>query len=200
MRLILIRHGETACNVADIWHGWDDCELTAVGIAQAESLAARLAAENIACVHCSDSKRAIQTAQAVAKPHGLTPIPDARFRERFAGEFEGLSVEEVVRMRPRVWEERASDYWGWSPTGGETFRQLLSRTLTGLEALKNSYPEDTIALVGHMGTVRTLMSHLADVPMKKTYEMDFPSTGVSIFRFDDGRVHVEALNDIAHIR
>lgn len=51
-----------------------------------------------------------------------------------------------------------------------------------------------------MGTVRTLMSHLADVPMKKTYEMDFPSTGVSIFRFDDGRVHVEALNDIAHIR
>src|SRR2546430_694451 len=105
MRLILIRHGQTPCNLAEIWHGWDNCDLTPLGLEQAGAVGRRLAGERIDAVYCSDSPRAVQTAQAVAAPHGLEPIPDAGLRERGAGEYEGIAVAEIERRRPTVWEE-----------------------------------------------------------------------------------------------
>lgn len=199
MHLVLIRHGQTQCNREDIWHGWDDCELTEVGRAQAEALASRLESQPIAAVYSSDIRRAMQTAETVARPHSIRPESSPAFRERSAGEFEGLSTAEVVRRRSQIWEERAADYWGWSPPGGETFYQVRERTVRGLERLKKAHAGETIALVGHMGTVRVLICHLAGVPMEDTYSMEFPSTGVSTFRFDGDAVHVETLNDAAHI-
>ena len=86
MRLILVRHGQTNCNVENVWHGWDDCELTAEGQLQAEAVATRLTGEPIEAVYSSDSRRALQTAAAIAAPHGLHPVPDAGLRERHAGD------------------------------------------------------------------------------------------------------------------
>jgi broad specificity phosphatase PhoE len=199
MRLFLIRHGQTTCNLSEIWHGWDDCELTEAGRAQAEAVAERLAREPIAAVYCSDLRRAIQTAEAVARRHGLTPRTDLAFRERSAGQFEGMREADVVRVRPHVWEERAADFWAWSPPGGETFRELLARTMAGVERIRRSHPDETVVLVGHMGTVRALASHLGGIPMEKTYEMEFPSTGVSTFDFDQESVRMSGLNDAAHV-
>src|SRR5579872_5738221 len=109
MRLILVRHGETVCNVQEIWHGWDACELTARGLAQAAAAGMRLAQEPVAAVYSSDAPRALQTARAIAGPHRLQPIPEPGLRERKAGEFEGVPVSEVEARFPAVWEERAAD-------------------------------------------------------------------------------------------
>src|SRR5579872_5203496 len=119
MRLILVRHGETACNLEDIWHGWDECDLTERGREQAAAVGARLALEPIAAVYSSDVPRALQTARAIASPHGLEPIPEPGLRERNAGDFEGLRMSEVEARYPTVWEDRAADFWGWGPPGGE---------------------------------------------------------------------------------
>src|SRR5437588_1248938 len=113
MRLILVRHGQTACNLREVWHGWDNCELTEAGLRQAEQTAARLAREPIAAVYSSDSRRALQTARAIAAPHGIDPILEPGLRERNAGEFEGVGVDEILTRHPTVWEERNADFWGW---------------------------------------------------------------------------------------
>src|SRR5438270_463330 len=112
MRLILVRHGQTNCNVENVWHGWDDCELTAEGQLQAEAVATRLTGEPIEAVYSSDSRRALQTAAAIAAPHGLYPVPDAGLRERHAGEFEGLTMQEIVSRHPTIWQDRDADLWG----------------------------------------------------------------------------------------
>ncbi|HLJ67303.1 MAG TPA: histidine phosphatase family protein [Chloroflexota bacterium] len=199
MRLILVRHGETACNVRDVWHGWDDCALTERGLEQAQAIAARLADEPIDAVYCSDAPRALQTAQAVAGPHGIRPIPDPGLRERNAGAFEGVATTEVVARHPRIWEERNADYWGWSPPGGETFRQVLERVEAVLERIAAQYPDGTVVLVTHMGPVRVLISRLAGISLAGTYELSFPSTCLSIFSIGDGAGTVELLNDAAHL-
>ncbi|HZU13956.1 MAG TPA: histidine phosphatase family protein, partial [Chloroflexota bacterium] len=128
-RLIVIRHGQTRCNLEQIWHGWDDCELTHEGLGQASAAGQRLAAEPITAIYSSPSRRAMQTAEAVAAPHGLTPIPDERLRERNAGEYEGVAVDQIILQNPAIWTQRDADYWGWSPPGGETFRQVLERSM-----------------------------------------------------------------------
>lgn len=108
-------------------------------------------------------------------------------------------MDEVIRINPRVWEERSADYWAWRPPRGETFHEVRRRTMEGLERIKARHPSETVALVGHMGTVRVLISALLGIPIEETYEMPFPSTGVSIFSFDGSTVTVEVLNDATHV-
>lgn len=198
MRLILVRHGQTRCNTENVWHGWDSCELTAVGLAQAEAVAARLAGERVDVVYSSDSLRALQTARAIAAPHGLAPVPDPGLRERNAGDFEGRLVDEVVARHPGIWEERAADYWGWSPPHGESFRTVLTRSLDVVNRLRAQHDDGTVVVVTHMGPLRVLISHFAGIPLAQTYETSFASTGVSIFSLDGGGPRVEVLNDASH--
>ncbi len=199
MRLIVVRHGQTACNTDNIWHGWDDCELTETGVAQAQAVGDRLAAEHIDAVYSSDSRRALQTARLIAAMHGLQPVPDAGLRERQAGQFEGLAVDEVVSRHPTVYEERATDYWGWRPPGGESFHEVRERTLAVIRRLQARHEGGTVVIVTHMGPLRVLMSHFAGISLAKTYEVAFPSTGVSIFSLNGDSARVEALNDAAHV-
>jgi len=200
MRLILVRHGQTTCNVREIWHGWDECELTDVGRQQAEATAARLAGEQIDAIYSSDSTRALQTARIIGSRHGLEPMPERGLRERMAGDFEGLDVANVVALHPNVWEERAADYWGWRPPGGETFREVLARATAVIERLQEAHPRGTVVAVTHMGVTRALITELAGISLAETYNLPFPSTGVSIFTLEDDKAPVvEALNDAAHV-
>jgi broad specificity phosphatase PhoE len=198
MRLILIRHGQTTCNLEDVWHGWDDCELTEEGRRQAAAVAARLAGEHIAAVYTSDLRRAWQTARVVSERHGLEPVVDAGLRERHSGEFEGMRVEDVTAAHPTVWEERNADYWGWRPPGGETFTEVWRRVSGVLDRLKQTHDGQTVVMVTHMCPVRLLTVHLTGISIEDTYRQQLPSTGVSIFSLDGDHVAVEILNDDSH--
>lgn len=199
-RIILVRHGQSGCNVSDIWHGWDQCELTETGRRQAQAVAARLQSEPVGAIYSSDSRRAQETAEAIAAPHQLRLIMDPNLRERQAGEFEGVSTAEVVSHYPTVWQDRDADYWGWHPPGGETFCQVLDRALLVVERVRREHLGETIVLSTHMGVTRVLISHLGAIPIEDTYREPFPSTAVSIFAFEDnGIVRAEVINDAGHI-
>jgi alpha-ribazole phosphatase len=199
MRLILVRHGQTNCNVEDVWHGWDDCELTAEGQSQAEAVATRLAGEPIVAVYSSDSRRALQTAAAIAAPHGLHPIPDAGLRERHAGDFEGLTTQEIVSRHPTVWQDRDADLWGWGPPGGEAFQTVLERGLAVIHRLAERHSHETVVAVSHMTMVRALLCWLGHIPLAETYTHPFPSTGVSILTIEGDESRLEVLNDASHV-
>lgn len=120
-----------------------------------------------------------------------------RFRLQPRRQGPGLTSLEVEQRPPGVWEERAEDFWVWSPPAGETFRAVPARGLTGMERLRAEFPAGTVAVVGHVGTVRVLTSHFLDIPRETIYEMDFPSTGVSTCKLDGDWAHAEVLNDAA---
>ena len=87
-RLFLIRHGETEGNALRIVQR-PDIPLSPRGVAQAERLARRLAAEGIARIVASDYARALTTAehvrQATAAPLTIEPL----LRERNFGDLRG---------------------------------------------------------------------------------------------------------------
>lgn len=199
MRLILVRHGETACNRQEIWHGWDECELTERGLSQAEAVADRLAGEHIDAVYSSPSRRAFQTAAAIARPHGLTPIVEEGLRERNAGDFEGMALPEVEAISPTVWADRDADLWGWSPPGGETFAQVLSRVRETVERIRARHEGQTVVVATHMGPVRVLICELAGISIEDTYRMAFPSTCVSVFELENTGPRIVVLSDATHI-
>ncbi len=69
--IILIRHGETAWNVDEIFRGRIDVELNETGTKQAELLAEYLSKVRIEAIYSSPLKRALKTAEIIAGYHKL---------------------------------------------------------------------------------------------------------------------------------
>ncbi|MGE5819264.1 MAG: histidine phosphatase family protein, partial [Deltaproteobacteria bacterium] len=69
-QVIIVRHGETEWNIANIRQGHLDSPLTEDGLAQAKALARRLMRERFSALYSSDLGRAMQTARIIAETTG----------------------------------------------------------------------------------------------------------------------------------
>jgi len=83
MNIILVRHAESEANRLGILQGQKiDTSLSKRGLNQAKLVAKRLENEKISAIYASDLKRAMETAQEIAKFHNLKVRPDKRLREK----------------------------------------------------------------------------------------------------------------------
>jgi phosphoserine phosphatase len=147
----LIRHGATEWNRADLAQGHADIELNDEGRAQAAASAQRLAGEDVDAVYSSDLGRSMATASAIAEPHGLEVVPDPDLREVDQGEWTGLHPDEIARRWPDLWGEARHHS---ARPGGEGPADVRKRSLAALRRVVKEYPDGTVAVVSHGGTIR----------------------------------------------
>ena len=146
MRLLLIRHGETALNAARILQP-PDTPLSERGLAQAAALARRLAGEPIAAVWSSDLPRAWQTAVAIAGGRAIRAEP--LLQERNFGDWRGQPYDSLG-FDPLAALE--------APPGGESaraFDERIARAWVQAEAAAAELP-GALALVTHGLVIRRL--------------------------------------------
>ena len=92
--LHLVRHGQSTWNVEGRLQGQVDLpELTALGRAQASSVAALLSRLEAQRLLTSDLVRAVQTAEIIGEAIGLVPIPTTLLREQHYGALQGLTTD-----------------------------------------------------------------------------------------------------------
>lgn len=99
--LALLRHGQSAWNLADRFTGWVDVDLTAEGEAQARQAGVLLAQSGVAFdgLFCSVQTRAIRTGTLALEAAGLAWLPvvkDWRLNERHYGGLTGLNKTETA--------------------------------------------------------------------------------------------------------
>jgi len=166
LRLIVIRHAQTVWNAAGRIQGQSDPELSKAGLKQCEMLAGRLASTSIDALYTSDLSRARRTAEAVASRHpGVRLEVDARLREIDLGAWEGATGAGLEADWPelsKAWRERPS--WDLVPKGegSVAFQQRVLDTFSGIAA--SSDEEGSVAVVTHIGLIRTLLSIIVGAP------------------------------------
>lgn len=152
MRLLLIRHGETALNAARVLQP-PDTPLSLRGLSQARALAARLADEQFAAIWSSDLPRAWQTATTLA---GDRPVhSEPLLRERDFGEWRGRPYDSLG-FDPMGAQE--------APPGGESiagFDTRLARAWASAVATASA-GEGTLVLVTHGLVIRRLLQRHID--------------------------------------
>jgi len=94
--ILLIRHGETALNVARVLQPADTL-LSERGIAQADALAQRLAGMGVRAILSSDLPRALRTAEAIAAATGATIEATPLLQERNFGDWRGRPYDALPR-------------------------------------------------------------------------------------------------------
>ncbi|HEY6960847.1 MAG TPA: histidine phosphatase family protein [Gaiellaceae bacterium] len=170
--LLLVRHGETDWNREGRWQGWADPPLNPTGREQARTLAEELRETPFDAVYSSDLRRARETAEIVAEPHGVPVVVDPGLREIDVGSWSGLTREEI--------RERYPD--GVRPDG-ETHAEHATRTLEAVERIARAHPGGRILLVAHGGTTRALHDVTSEEPYRPV-----PNCHVLELRFRDGRL------------
>jgi probable phosphoglycerate mutase len=155
-RVIAIRHGETAWNVATRLQGHLDIELNTKGVWQAAQAAQALASEPIDAVYSSDLLRAWQTANAIAHATNAPLVANPGLRERGFGIFEGRTYAEIELEWPEQsvhWRKRVPD---WAPPGGESLVAMRERVTNTVNALAAQHVGGQIVLVAHGGVMDIL--------------------------------------------
>lgn len=153
----IFRHGETDYNKEKRWQGCGiDTNLNENGIKQAHELAKILASENLQIIYSSCLKRAVETAEIIAKSANIEVKRIEDLREGCFGDAEGMCKAEVAKKYPELfglWYDDETDYMDVAFPGGETKREMQRRMFGVFEKLLNT-SENIIGVASHGSSIR----------------------------------------------
>ncbi len=174
MRLLLIRHAESVGNRELRLQGQAEFPLTERGRRQAKELAASLAERQVIAVYSSPIRRALDTAEAIASPLGLTVEVQTALQEYDFGKLSGLTWPEIREQRPQLIEQLLSDSSDYPNYPGEEGRELFrQRVCEALWAIAERHAgEESVAVVTHAGPIGVF---LLDV-LQRGYQRPMPFT------------------------
>ncbi|MBP1182779.1 2,3-bisphosphoglycerate-dependent phosphoglycerate mutase [Methylobacterium sp. PvR107] len=132
--LVLVRHGQSAWNLENLFTGWRDPDLTERGVAEARAAGRGLKREGYSfdAAFTSELVRAQRTCALLLEEMGLRDlavIRDPALNERDYGDLSGLN-KDAARAR---WGDAQVHAWRRSydvrPPGGESLKDTAARVL-----------------------------------------------------------------------
>ncbi len=195
-KIYLIRHGETDWNKERRFQGQKNIALSDFGRKQAEQLASHLQSKKFDAIYASDLSRARETARIIAAKHRLPVNCSSDFRERYCGEWEGLTFDELVSKYPD-WEKV-------TPVGGkygiEQTEQVQNRFLRKCETLATQHLGGQIAIVAHGFCITVFLEAITKgVYGPKSGRLLNTSCTHLIYRKDRNWL-VQKYNDVSHLK
>ncbi len=198
-KLLLVRHGITEMNSSRKFSGHTDVDLSEEGFRQAERLGERLAKEQINAVYCSDLKRAVSTAEVITRGHETEISNCFELREIHYGDLEGLSFDEISRDHPEVAKDLRNSFLELSFPGGEDFKGFTARVCSFLDKLDTQAEEQTVLVVAHGGSLRTLLCNLLGFGQEHWRKFRFDNASLTIVDIYSRGAILSLLNDTSHL-
>ena len=166
-KVYLIRHGlPDFPNGKGMCIGTTDIPMGEKGLTQAAKMAEIL--PPVTAVFSSPLTRAVQTAQAIGMP--VTILDD--LREMYAGEWDGLTFDEIRERYPELYAARFHDLTIPLP-GAEDHAEGLARFKGAMEKAAHQSPGD-FAVVAHGGIIAQFLQDVSGAWRKPDYTEIIP--------------------------
>ena len=199
MKLYIIRHGQTDWNVEGKIQGRQDIPLNDMGRRQARALADGMKSRPVASVYSSPKRRAMETAEAIAGPLGLTVKAVPQLMEIGYGDWEGRSAEDILTTDRELYESWWQHPATVAPPGGETLNQVDERCRQAWDMIRSGMKGDT-AVVAHGGTLAHFIVHLLEgQPEAKEIVVSNASITTMDYDPESGACRLVDLNDCSHL-
>lgn len=188
-RFFMIRHGFSEANNHHLFAGHSDFPLTDIGRVQAERCAEALRAERIDAIYSSDISRAYDTARPIAKDHCLEIIPHKGLREIYAGEWEGLSFDELGAKYAESFGVWKDDLGSAHPDGGESIAELFERIIATVCEIARENEGKTLCITTHATPVRAVtVASMGGNSADMSKVGWTPNAAISLFEYEDGKI------------
>lgn len=181
MNLLLIRHACTDWAGKRLTGWMPGVYLNDKGHAQAAALAQRLADISLAAIYSSPLERALETAQPLAKAHGLTVQVCHGLSEIDHGDWAGRLIEEL--QQEELWSAMQLYPGGARFPGGESLRQAQARIVAELDLIRDAHAGRTVAVVSHADPIKMAVAHYLGLPLDLFHRLTIEPASLTALAF-----------------
>ena len=157
MKIYVIRHGLTDCNIKKIYNGRYNEDINKDGIRQATEASKIVKNLNIDLIICSPMKRTKHTMELV-NVNNIGVIYDDRLMERDNGKLTLTKIDEYFDK----------EYYNYYSTkmieGLETLPELFNRVHSFIDEIKIKYKSKNVLLVTHSAVARAIQFYFEEIP------------------------------------
>ncbi|WP_285399057.1 histidine phosphatase family protein [Lysinibacillus sp. fls2-241-R2A-57] len=197
----LVRHGETMWNKEHRLQGWLDSPLSENGVLHAEKLHEHLGEFSFAAAFSSTSGRAKETLDILVGDRQIPIYYADELREIFLGDWQGKTVEDIVRTN-RLDYELYTDYPAqFTATHTESFGAVTERAMFTLKKIAEKFPEDNVLIVSHAVTIKCTVNAILGRSINQLWAEPFiHGTSVTIIERSEQQWLVKDIGNIQHLK
>ncbi|MGA7270163.1 MAG: histidine phosphatase family protein [Acidimicrobiia bacterium] len=177
-RLLLIRHAPTDETGKRLTGRLPGAHLDDQGRGMAQSTADALSEVKLKAIYSSPLERTRETAEIIARPHGLEPVVHDGLLEVDYGKWSGRTLKSLYRLK--AWHTVQVTPSRMTFPDGESIAAAQRRAVDTCEALADRHGKDTIALVSHSDIIKAILSHFLGQPLDLFQRIVISPASVSV--------------------
>ena len=200
-KILLTRHGHVEGIKPERFRGRAELALTAEGLAQADALGRRIAAQwKPAAVYTSTLQRCVLTGGRIAAACGIEAETRDGLSDIDYGAWQMRVQEEVAAEQPAAYRQ-----WRTAPQltrfpNGESLQDVMARTADILREVVTRHAEEAVVLVGHDSVNRVLLLGVLGMPLSAYWRFtQDPCTLNEIDLSPGGEARIRRINDTSHL-
>lgn len=197
--ILLVRHGATEWNVAEIFRGRIDIELNPTGLKQAELLARYLSPDKLEAIYSSPLKRALKTAEVIARPHGLGVTIAPGLIDFNYGKWQGLSHQEVKEKHRELYARWTRHPEQVRMPEGESLADVRQRALGVINEIIARH-QGKVILVSHRVVNKVLICALLGLENSHFWKIKQDTGGITTFNYESGQFILTRHNDTSFLK
>jgi len=187
--LVLVRHGESTANLANVFTGWLNVALSPKGEEEARTVAEKLRGYHFDAAYSSDLLRAERTLDLVVARPAWATIPVhhmAALRERMYGDLQGLNKAETALKYGQAQVDIWRRSYAVAPPGGESLQQTQARVVKFYvaEIAPKLRAGQDILIVAHGNTLRALRMYLEQLTPTQVESLEIVTGGICVYQVD----------------
>ena len=199
-KVYLVRHGQTAWNLEEVFRGRADIPLDETGKNEVHLAGEALKDETLHAIYSSPLSRSMETAENIAKFQNVAVTPFDAIIDISYGEWEGKSLVEVQEKSPDLY-----GLWLREPhkvrfPQGESLDEVRSRTMEAVKNLMAKHKDENIALVAHRVPNKVICCALLGIDNSHFWRIQQDTASTNLFIYKDGQWIVSFLNDTSYLK
>lgn len=191
--LFLVRHAVTS-HTGHKLTGWmEGVSLTEEGRKQAEIASEGLAHVDFEAIYSSPIDRTMETARAIAKPHGMSVKSRRGLGEVQYGGWTNRSLKSL--MKTKLWDTVQRFPSAARFPDGESIREVQTRAVTEIEKITEEHPKGKVCCVSHGDVIKLVAAHYLGVHIDLYQRIVIGPASVSVISLTSHGPHILALNN-----
>jgi len=199
-KVYLVRHGQTAWNLEEVFRGRMDIPLDETGKKEVHLAGEALKDETLHAIYSSPLSRSMETAENIAKFQNIPVTPLESIIDISYGEWEGVSLVEVQKKYPDLYGLWLKEPHNITFPGGESLKQVRVRTRNAIDDLLEKHKDENIALVAHRVPNKVICCSLLGIDNSNFWRIQQDTASTNLFVYKDGQWIISYLNDTSYLK
>jgi len=199
-KILLTRHGHVDGIRPARFRGRAELALTERGLAEADALARRIAANwKPAAVFTSPLQRCVLTGAKIAAACGIEGEVREGLGDIDYGAWQMRTHDDLKVEAPdafRLWHE--APHLMRFP-GGESLQDVVARSSDAVRTVLARHPGQAVVMVGHDSVNRIILMQLLDQPLSAYWKLAQDTCTLNEIDIEGGKVLVRRINDTSHL-